>query len=460
MQDNRTILHGDVLEKLKDIESESIDLIATDPPYGYSFMNKDWDKAVIGVNVWKECLRVLKPGSWAFVMSAPRQDVLSHMIVNLSNAGFKTDFTSIYWAYASGFPKAMNISKAVDKKLGTFEDREGTGEIKTAGYIRKGRTDEEIFLSQKTISSAQEVTKPASPQAKALDGSYAGYQPKPAVEVILVAMKPLSEKNYVEQAMKNTKGVTWLDDVRIPYQPNDKTGFRPNLYGNDYESISNKYGGYGSKISEQNPQGRFPANLLVSDDSLDTGKKTKSSGGMGDKSIKSSTSLYSGYDSRDNNSLGGFGDSGDFSRYYSLDAWEAQFIVTPKPSKSEKNKGLKKYMYKTDVYEGKYPNSGIIGEKVNDGRETEMDTPYQRGETIRQNVHPTVKPVSLFKYLITMGSRPNDIVLDPFMGSGTTAIACEKTARNWMGIELNEDYIKIAKKRLDLYKNNKLELFL
>jgi len=110
MIDLNQIYCGDCLELMKELDSDSVDLILTDPPYGYSFMGKDWDKAVPSVDVWRECLRILKPGGWCFVMSAPRQDVLSRMIVNLSDAGFKTDFTSIYWAYASGFPKATNVS--------------------------------------------------------------------------------------------------------------------------------------------------------------------------------------------------------------------------------------------------------------------------------------------------------------------------------------------------------------
>ena len=110
------ILQGDAELKLKELEDNSIDCIVTDPPYGYSFMGKDWDKAVPHVEIWQECLRVLKAGGFAFIMSSPRQDVLSHMIVNLDKAGFNTGFTSLYWAYASGFPKASNIGKMVDRE--------------------------------------------------------------------------------------------------------------------------------------------------------------------------------------------------------------------------------------------------------------------------------------------------------------------------------------------------------
>lgn len=76
-----TVLIGDALERLKELESNSVDCLVTDPPYGYSFMGKDWDRAVPDMAIWKECLRVLKPGSFAFIMSAPRLDVQSEMEV-------------------------------------------------------------------------------------------------------------------------------------------------------------------------------------------------------------------------------------------------------------------------------------------------------------------------------------------------------------------------------------------
>src|SRR5437016_1334631 len=123
-----------------------VDSIVTDPPYGYEFMNKDWDKVVIDAKIWRECLRVLKPGAFAFVMSSPRQDVLARLIVNLQDGGFLTGFSSIYWTYASGFPKAANMKK------------------------------------------------------RGIEGAYAGFQPKPAVEIVLVCMKPLDQKSYVDQA--------------------------------------------------------------------------------------------------------------------------------------------------------------------------------------------------------------------------------------------------------------------
>ena len=250
-------------------------------------MGKDWDKAVPSVEWWKECLRVLKAGAFMFVMSAPRQDVLSQMIVRLGQAGFETGFTSIYWTYASGFPKAMNIGKMVDKRGATLPDDlrsfkkwfrkqiekstktqrqindecgfTATSYYKTDGkdywtsafptedkwkkikevmnlsdewdWIIKRYDKERGYLETPTgglsggsgytvgrFTGKQLKNEPYSSEAKALEGSFAGYQPKPAVEIIIVCMKPLSEKTYVEQALKNGKGVTWLDDCRIPYE--------------------------------------------------------------------------------------------------------------------------------------------------------------------------------------------------------------------------------------------------
>ena len=124
-----SIYHGNCLDILQNFDDNSVDAIITDPPYALTsgeykhdnhkggFMGKSWDARLPSVDIWKECLRVLKHGAFAAIMSSPRQDVLSRMIVNLQDAGFRTDFSSIVWTYASGFPKALNISKKILKDL-------------------------------------------------------------------------------------------------------------------------------------------------------------------------------------------------------------------------------------------------------------------------------------------------------------------------------------------------------
>jgi len=197
-----------------------------------------------------------------------------------------------------------------------------------------------------------DVTLPATDEAKALEGSYAGFQPKPAVEVVIVAMKPLREKGYTAQAMATGKGVTWLDNCRMPYvsEADKKAAADKNQHENYKNPGSNKdsySGDYPERHNYDASKGRFPANLLVSDDALNDGNITTSEGG-----VTQMRSHFGSVDAQQRN--GGYGDSGSHSRYFDVDAWWAQqlhdmpdsvkqvfpFLIVPKPSKSEKDKGL------------------------------------------------------------------------------------------------------------------------
>jgi hypothetical protein len=133
------------------------------------FMGKDWD-CMPTVDYWKECYRVLKDGAFAFIMSSPRQDVLSRMIVNLEDAGFVVGFTSIYWCYSSGFPKAGNISKLVDKRLGV--EREVIGKAIRIGDKKSYPKNANIENPNKILcyQDIQNLTIPSTPEAKALGG--------------------------------------------------------------------------------------------------------------------------------------------------------------------------------------------------------------------------------------------------------------------------------------------------
>ena len=423
---------GDCVDILRNIEADSVDLMVTDPPYGMSFMGKDWDKAVPKVEIWKECLRVLKPGAFAFIMCIPRQDCLARMIVNLGDAGFETGFTSMYWTNASGFPKAGNIGKQVDKRMGA--EREVVGQYKSP----EAKTRLNTVSSNSTFHNEQLadplLTAPSTPEAKALDGSYAGFQPKPAVEVILCVMKPLAKKTYVDQALENGKGITWLDDCRVPYASESDV--------NDFSKlkrVSNHIygGGKGTNlnINPASPAGRFPANLLVSDDVLNDGKVSGAHGGKG----RFRQHTWMEEEIAQNITR----DSGSFSRYFDLDAWAKTlpFLICPKASKGEKNKGLsgEKNPIPYSEYRENYDVTKSYVSEYPDGKPRPMNKAI--------NNHPTVKPLKLMSYLITLGSREGDTILDPFMGSGTTCLAAQNLERKCIGIEISEDYFKIAEKR-------------
>jgi DNA modification methylase len=351
------LIQGNSEIVLSAIPDNSIDCIVTDPPYGYGFMGNGWDHSVPRTDIWNECLRVLKPGAFAFIMSAPRQDVLGRQIFCIEEAGFCVDFSPIYWAYASGFPKLASVSKAIDKKAGAVRKI-----IKRNPNSRENCGISNTIYESGTVGKTAYITLPATEKAKEFDGSYAGFQPKPAVEVIIVAMKPLKEKTFTEQAESNGKGVTWLDDCRIPNQDNENAD-------------------------------RLPANLVVSDQAL-----------------------------------------GRASKFFNLDAWEdvrLPFILSPKASRKEKEAGL---------------------QESDDMEKIGKDIASKLRPEPRKNPHPTVKPLKLMSYLITMGSREGDMVLDPFCGTGTTCIAVMMLKRDFIGIEILPEYHEIALKRLEHFR--------
>jgi len=466
---NNKLINGDCLEELKKLDDNSVDLLCTDPPYGYGFMGKHWDtftekdstksqqvgwmspgmkKDTYGMKeffdpIWTECLRVLKPGALAFVMSAPRSDVQSIMAQTLQESGFDISFTPIYWTYASGFPKAMNVSKMLEKN---------------------GNQKEE------------------------LDGSYGGFQPKPAVEVVIVAMKPIEEKGLLAQAQKNGKAVSWFDDCRIPFEESDtpQGGYGAMDIGvgkpgetQDYrkkkkitmpdlrdvgkkskEAIGIDKLSYGQVENaerleyEQNTDGRFPANLLVSDNIIDDGKIRTAKPHGGDGKPLDTQGMGWGF----KRMASSISDSGGYSRYFSLDAWFEKnlkslpepvqqtfpFMIVPKASKAEKNNGLDNFETKQAKGGGGTSNDTWYEDDVN-----AASGKFGSEKAPSRNIHPTVKPLTLMNYLVTLGSRKGDVVLEPFAGSGTTALACVGQERDYIAIEREEEYYEIAKARLE-----------
>ena len=561
------LVKGDSLKVLKKYDDNSIDLLCTDPPYGYSFMGRDWDKTLPPKEIFEECFRVLKPGSMAFVMSAPRSDVQYRMAEMLEKVGFRIDYTPIYWTYASGFPKAMNMSKMIDKRGAAnqedlnkwktwfkeqldkskksnkqindecgftatsyckmdgkdnwtiaFPSKEKWEKIKEVmdlpnddeyKILEKYTNDRDEFVKQRghiettgnlhisdekksiKFSGKQLSDNPYSAEAKRFDGAYGGFQPKPAVEVVIVAMKPMEEKGFMAQALKNGKAVTWLDDCRIPFAgtsdeeqyESDKKGFTERSSIEEGSVYADEYGGtynYGFKkpkktkrkpreentvfktsgfksedndTAEASPLGRFAANLLVSDDVMNDGvlRKAGKYKGEGSKSggiWRESTGEPAGRE---------YGDEGSFSRYYSLDAWWEDrvqklpdevkrtfpFLIVPKPSKSEKNMGLDKFNKQQKIFNGQSDKSS----KDMKGVEKKFTTQPS------SNIHPTVKQTTLMSYLVTLGSRKGDVVLDPFAGSGTTGISCVFSERNYLLIEREKEYFDILKARIKKAEN-------
>ena len=199
------LFNGDSAEVLKTLKDNSIDLLATDPPYGLSFMGKDWDKVLPPKEIWQECYRVLKPGSFIAVMSSPRSDVLYRMIKDLEDAGFDMSFSPLLWTYHTGFPKASDTSKMIDKRFGA--EREIVGQQTSTDITGGNLTD-----GKGTIK--YDITTASTDLAKKYEGSKLGFQPKPAVEHIIIGMKPHGEKSYIDNVL-NFEALP--DNIKMTY---------------------------------------------------------------------------------------------------------------------------------------------------------------------------------------------------------------------------------------------------
>ena len=395
---------GDNIKLLKELEDNSVDSIVCDPPYGLSFMGKKWDYDVPSVELWKEVLRVLKPGGHLLAFAGTRTQ--HRMAVNIEDAGFEIR-DMVAWIYGSGFPKSYNISKAIEatEKTGKSNpvalrkvEQEGDGEAYTLTGKNNG------ILGETRIYDRKEYT-PGTENSKQWEGW--GTALKPALEPITVARKPISEKTIAENVLKWGTGGINIDESRVP--TDDDIGKR---YDSDFQSGNSQFVSVtakkdGKRIEIEKPQsldlGRFPANLIHdgSDEVLEL-----------------------------------FPNNGSASR----------FFYCAKASKKERNEGLDGF---ADKIGGAM--SGTADKSLLTGSGNERNN-------IMKNNHPTVKPIKLMEYLVKLVTPENAIVLDPFMGSGSTGIACVNLNRKFIGMELDKDYFKIAKARIEKQLNKSRNL--
>lgn len=410
------IYNMDCLDGLRQLDDNSIDTIITDPPYGLRFMGKKWDYSIPSVDIWGECLRSLKPGGTLLCFAGSRTQ--HRMAVNVEDAGFILK-DCIMWLYGSGFPKATDISKQLDKLEGAKRRVVGTNP-------KQNTKPRAMNVGGGSRYAIPQYTSPTTSNAKKWNG-WKSHGLKPAYEPILVAMKP-NEGSYANNAL--VWGVSGLniDGGRISLQDEKQ----PRGSGNPAIN-TNCYGDYNTKVKSETPStGRYPANVILDEASVDM--LDEQSGIIGsNKTTKRTTpanraKTYSGFDmcSGEVNAPNTYAGKGGASR----------FFYCAKASKSERNAGVDGLETKQRDLIRKHGQAGT-------------DNPYNRGAVKITNYHPTVKPLSLMKYLCIITKTPTGgIVLDPFIGSGTTALACRHTDRHFIGFEINEDYYNISLKRL------------
>lgn len=428
------LFHGNSLNILKTIPDNSIECIVSDPPYGIAFMGKDWDKTLPPAEIWAECFRVLKPGGYILAMSATR--TYHRLAVQLEDLGFIVH-PMIGWIFASGFPKATDLSKQFDKQANAKRKVIGKSphsnqNIKN-NHLHAGHSNDRLQL---------DITAPSTKLAKEWDGWKYGLQSlKPALEPIFMGQKPISEKRMTDNIKKHGVGAVNIDACRVEFKSEkDKKsatfGSQPIISSKGIEGGNGTFAGYISGVNntdiQANPLGRFPANLIHD------GSEAVILEFPNSKSTVPSPSQKNGGDFKADNTIGlglkqiqrtGFNDSGS----------SARFFFTAKPSKKERDGGLEAFPIKK------------VETRTDKGAGLNLEKGVQPG----RNNHPTVKPIALMEYLIKLVCPHNGTVLDPFMGSGTTGLAAKRLDKKFIGIELSKDYFEIAQARINSVKTPK-----
>lgn len=441
-----TIHHGNCIEVLKTLEANSVDSVVTDPPAGIHFMNKKWDHDLGGRAQWiawmtdvmRECLRVLKPGGHALVWALPRTSHWTGMAIE--DAGFEIR-DQISHIFGTGFPKSLDVSKAIDNVVGAKRQVIGKSKTCIGPSMAKTRTSQ-IDVEGNHWQTANVVTAPATNAAKQWDGW--GTALKPAAEHWWLCRKPLAEKTVAANMLAHGTGALNIDGCRIVHANADDLS--DSLAKNPGRTDLANSGVYGANRPQQtvNIAGRWPANVALShsgecDESCANGcpiRMLDEQSGM----LKSSAWNGRRNKSKTKNTFGQFTVRPEKPIAGSLGG-ASRFFYCSKASPKDREEGL----------------DAFAATNVNDGRNTSIDNAYQRGDTKRRNTHPTVKSTDLMRWLVRLVTPPGGIVLDPFCGSGSTGKACALEGFKFIGIEQNEEYFAIAKARIDfaLRKNNR-----
>jgi len=373
-------------ELLAAMPSESVDAVATDPPYGLAFMGKAWDQQVPGPDYWREVLRVLKPGGHMVAFGGTR--TAHRLACAIEDAGFDLR-DCVSWLYGSGFPKSHDVSKAIDREAGAERCEGVPGRYASR---RPRERVEAVSAYQDGVGNASSavVTVPATESARAWDGW--GTALKPAWEPIYLARKPF-KCTVAQSVLEHGCGALNIDGCRIG--SDGATRDAPSGNGTRSNQV---YGTYGACKTVPLELGRWPANLVLDEEAA--------------RLLDAQTGERGGGPSR--------------------------FFYVAKASRSEREAGLEHFEPRI--------GSAVTGRKP--GSAGAQSAYAGTTESARRNTHPTVKPVSLMRWLVRLITPPGGIVLDPFTGSGSTGVAAVLEGARFIGCELSPEFAEIARARI------------
>lgn len=409
------LLHGDCLTEMRTLAENSVDAIITDPPYGLSFMGKKWDYDVPSVDVWRECLRVLRPGGHLLSFGGTR--TYHRMVCAIEDAGLEIR-DQVLWLYGSGFPKSQNVAIQIDKQAGAIGHR---GKACTRGIAGYGSFE------------------PTTDAAKEWSGW--GTALKPANEPIVLARKPLSESTVAKNVLKWGTGAINVDASRIEAADQSVLDAAvKRMTGNAKNAGAFQQS---AQIKPNSAQGRWPANVLFDESAAEM---------LDEQSGESSSNMRNNSKNTRESSKAFFNQSG-LSRSTTLhdDAGGAsRFFYVAKTSKRERNSGLEGMPLKISG-----GMSGTLDGTLKTGSGNERNN-------LNQNSHPTVKPIKLMEYLCRLITPPGGVILDPFMGSGSTGCAAKRLGFEFIGIEREAEYLEIARRRIEYWQkdNEQMEIAL
>ena len=407
---------------MRELPDACADAIVTDPPYGLSFMGKKWDYDVPSVEIWAECLRVLKPGGHLLAFAGTRTQ--HRMAVRIEDAGFEIR-DMIAWVYGSGFPKSLDVSKAIDKAAEAERDFVPVGDAVKRMIPGADQNETGSWIKDNGREYQPGISKPATEAAQQWQGW--GTALKPALEPITVARKPLIG-TVAENVLAHGTGAINVDGCRVSGTPRT-THARGNVRGKPGEIYG---GGKGLPSCEyEGAEGRWPANLIHDGSQmvLDLFPEANSARANGNPNNpkRGTNHTATSYGQGDGKVTHDYRDSGSAAR----------FFYCAKTSKKDRDEGLEGFEVKrTGGMRATADGSMLTGS----GNER---------ATARANSHPTVKPTDLMRYLCRLVTQPGGVVLDPFMGSGSTGKAAKREGFGFIGIERDKAYFDIAKRRID-----------
>ena len=425
---NVEILHGDNIFELDLMPDNSVDAIVTDPPYGLSFMGKKWDYDVPGVELWQQCLRVLKPGGHLLCFGGSR--TYHRVVLNIEDAGFEIR-DQLMWVYGSGFPKSLDISKAIDKAAGA--------EREVIGSKRRDAGSKSTHAFESSRSLEYDVTVPAT-AAAAWNGW--GTALKPAHEPICLARKPISG-TVADNVLEYGTGGLNIDGCRVAFtDAADKASATPNG-----KVIRKNFGpGKGltgtETIRPDNSAGRWPANLIHdgSDEVIQCFPDAPGQLAGESEGAEKTSTVFGKY--KENKTGKPRKDAGSAAR----------FFYCAKASKKDREEGLE---YLSDKLFG---HSEGAKKAIEEGAGETNDRTQGMNQIKKvKNHHPTVKPTALMQYLVRLITPPGGVILDPYAGSGSTGKAAILEGFDVILMEREAEYIPIIEGRTQWALNESLK---